>query len=793
MTTIRFHSLLIAAIVLLTAFPQQASAQQAATDSVPQQSVGLVLSGGGAKGIAHIGVIQALEDNNIPIDYVAGTSMGAIVGGLYASGYTPDEMMAMIQSKGFSYWSTGKIDRNLTYYFSENEATPALVSLALGGRDSSDVKSILPGSLINPLPMNFAFMDLFSAYTAQCGGDFNRLFVPFRCVTSDVYRKHKIVLSRGSLGDAIRASMSFPMVFHPIEMDSVLVYDGGIYDNFPVDVMREDFAPDIMIGVNVSGPDKKPNPNDLFQQLEDMIIQNNDYSLPADEGIKIKVEVSQFGLLDFGKAREIYRYGYDKAMEMIDSIKGRVKARIPADARRLRREVFKSQTPYVRFDSVHVSGGSPAQNQYISYLFDRGHHHHGQVDTFGIADARLAYYRAITSGRLKNLVPQAVYDRADGLFTLDLKATVKDNYNVGFGGYISSATTSMLFMSAGYNTLRFNAFEANVNGWVGQSYMAGMLNAKINLRTGLPSRMHLQVVGSRQKFYENNKLFFEDNEPVFITDSELFARLNYEWAAGQRGRAFVGLGAAHLVDKFYRNNSSNFTTDSRDRSEQNLLQLIARYEYNTLDNATYPVQGSFWRVTAMGLTGNYHFDPKSKPGHPQAGGAYESHITDHRAWVQGEASGRMYFPVGRRFSFGVELDALWSTRHLLGNYNASLVDAPAFTPTPSTYTTFNSAFRANQFVAAGVVPVWRIGSMVQLRGNFHCFMPLRAIKENVATTSAYYGDWLSDPQFIGEMAAVVTLPFANVSAYGTYMSSPARNWSFGISFGLFILAPRFLR
>lgn len=744
-----------------------------------RQSVGLVLSGGGAKGIAHIGVIKALEEHDIPIDYIAGTSMGSIVGGLYAAGYTTEEMMDLIESRGFAYWSTGKIDKDLTYYFAENEPTPALASVSVGPRDSTEVKSILPGSLISPLPMNFAFMDLFSAYTAQCGGDFDKLFVPFRCVTSDVYHKHKIVLRGGELGDAIRASMSFPMVFHPIELDSLLVYDGGIYDNFPVDVMREDFAPSIMIGVDVSSPDKKPNPNDIFQQLEDMIIQNNDYSLPADEGIKIKVDVSQFGLLDFGKAREIYRYGYDKAMEMIDSIEKRVTARTPAETRRLRREMFKAQTPYVRFDSVSVTGGTPRQNEYVAYLFD---HRRSKTDTFGIADARDAYYRAITPGRLRNLVPHAVYNPENGLFRLDLKSVVKDNFKLGVGGYISSSTASMLFMSAGYNTLSFNSFEANINGWIGQSYLAGVLNARLNLRTPLPSRLGVQLVGSRQKFYESDKLFFEDNQPVFITDTEMFARLGLECAAGRRGVASVGVGYGHLTDKFYQTGQISYAGDRRDRASQNLGQVYVRYRHNTLDNENYPTKGAYYSVSGIGVTGRYHLT------HGETGERYH---TDRR-WLQAEGVTRNYFAFGKHVSLGLESDLLVSSRSLLPGYNASVVDAPGFNPTPSTYNSFNSAMRANQYAAAGLVPVFRLSDMVQLRGSAYGFVPFRRI-ESAPDGAAHYGKWLHDPEFFGEMAAVVTLPFANLSAYGNYMSGPSHGWSFGISFGMFVLAPKYLR
>ena len=242
-----------------------------------RETVGLVLSGGGAKGIAHVGVIKALEENGIPFDYVAGTSMGAIVGSLYSCGWSPEQMMELFTSQGFKYWSTGTIDRNLVYYFSTPTPTPKWVGVNLNFRDPNNiVNQIIPSSLVNPVPMNLEFLELYSPYTEQCGGNFNNLFVPFRCVTSDIYHKHKIVCSEGSLGDAVRASMSFPLVFKPIEMDGVLVYDGGIYDNFPVDVMREDFHPDFIVGVSVSTADSKPIKGDIYSQLEDMIIQNND-------------------------------------------------------------------------------------------------------------------------------------------------------------------------------------------------------------------------------------------------------------------------------------------------------------------------------------------------------------------------------------------------------------------------------------------------------------------------------------------------------------------------------------
>ena len=141
----------------------QPSPAESLTDTLPSMpKVGLVLSGGGAKGIAHVGVIQALEENDIPIDYVTGTSMGAIVGSLYSCGWSPDRMMHFFTQPDFTYWSTGVINPRDIYYFSKPEKTPEWVSVNLNFNDTtSAVTQILPSSLINPLPMNIEFLKLF--------------------------------------------------------------------------------------------------------------------------------------------------------------------------------------------------------------------------------------------------------------------------------------------------------------------------------------------------------------------------------------------------------------------------------------------------------------------------------------------------------------------------------------------------------------------------------------------------------------------------------------------------------
>jgi NTE family protein len=234
--------------------------------SLSAQKVALVLSGGGAKGLAHIGVIRALEENNIPIDYVCGTSMGAIVAGLYAAGYSPDQMEELFKSEQFKFWSTGKIQEEYRYYFNKLEETPAWLRFDLEKKNDK-LKLLLPTHIIPEEQIDFAFMEMFSTTNALCNYDFNQLFVPFFCVATDVYDNKEVQLSSGDLGEAIRASMTFPFYFKPIEIDGALVFDGGLVNNFPAKNAIDTFHPDIIIGNKVANNAGKPDEDDIMIQL----------------------------------------------------------------------------------------------------------------------------------------------------------------------------------------------------------------------------------------------------------------------------------------------------------------------------------------------------------------------------------------------------------------------------------------------------------------------------------------------------------------------------------------------
>ena len=228
--------------------------------SASAQKVGVVMSGGGAKGLYHIGVMKALEENGIPVDYVSGTSMGSIIAGLYAIGYTPDEMAEVFKSDQIKYWMSGKIKPQYIYYFRQKQPNAAMVSLRLDLRNrNKKMVAQLPTNLIPSDQIDMSFVEFFAAPNAQCGGDFDKLFVPFRCVATDAAAQKEVVYRNGDLGKAIRASMTIPLVFKPLKQDSTLLYDGGMYNNFPWQVLKEDFGPEVLIGSKCTAGNTKPS------------------------------------------------------------------------------------------------------------------------------------------------------------------------------------------------------------------------------------------------------------------------------------------------------------------------------------------------------------------------------------------------------------------------------------------------------------------------------------------------------------------------------------------------------
>ncbi len=754
-------------------------------NSLQAQRVGLVLSGGGAKGAAHIGVIKAFEENEIPIDYITGTSIGAIIGSLYAMGYTPDEMLQLMLSKEFGYWQTGTVEDDYMYYFRKPDPTPEMAHFSIDMSDSLQIKTnFLPQSLINPIQMNQAFMALYAQATAKAAWNFDNLFVPFRCIGSDIYNKKPVIFKNGDLGEAVRISMTFPLFFKPVWKDSVPMFDGGIYDNFPVKTMKEDFHPDFIFGVALSTGKSKPS-NNPYNQIETMIMQETNYEVDEEDGMIIRFNMPDVSLLDFQKANEIMEMGYKRTMSLIDSIKGRVHRKMPLDSLNLRRKQYKESLPPLVFKNIYITGVSESQQKYIESQL-----HRDINQEFSMEEFKRAYFKMLAYSKIKEIVPKAIYNRVNKTFDLHLYITMSDEINIGLGGNISSHQANQLYLGLGYRYLGRYAADMNADFQVGNSFSGVMLNGRMYLQTRIPTYINWQGVFSYKRYSESQSLFYEDVVPAFIKQHELYMKLKLGFPFLNRAKAEIGFGYGQLNDYYYQNTEVSFADRDYEHSRYNLFSGSLNIEQNSLSTKVYPISGVKRSLNAQYITGTEKYRPNV---------ATEPTKNNTHSWLQMKAHWEQYHELSKLFNLGYTGELVLSSKNLMENYTASILQAPAFTPTPHSTIVFNEAFRANQYAALGISPILKLGKFVHFRLDLYGFLPLYEIKKhtevlenNYVMTLPYYGKFLDSFKYMGEAAFVVHLPFTSISLYANGYSYPSKNFNFGINIGYLLFNPKLL-
>jgi len=231
-------------ILLAGLAPAGAWADVSAPEARPR--IGLVLSGGGARGMAHVGVLQILEELKIPIDCVSGTSMGAIVGGLYAAGMSPAEMEKLVTSMEWNQAFRDRPPPNELAFRRKRDAADYLINFDLGYKDGGFT---IPKGLLQGQNLNLILKSLL--LHTEDTTDFDKLNIPFRAVATDIETGEAVILDKGELVRALRASMSIPALFAPVEIDGRLLVDGGVANNLPIDIARQ-MGADIVIVVDIS-------------------------------------------------------------------------------------------------------------------------------------------------------------------------------------------------------------------------------------------------------------------------------------------------------------------------------------------------------------------------------------------------------------------------------------------------------------------------------------------------------------------------------------------------------------
>ena len=550
------------------------------------------------------------------------------------------------------------------------------------------------------------------------------------------------------------------------------------YNNFPTDVMRDDFHPDIIIGSVVATNPTKPKENDLMSQIENMVMQKTDYSIPDSEGIVMTFKYDDVNLMDCQRINELHDIGYNRTMSMMDSIKSRIHRRVNLDNIRLRRLVYKSNYPELRFKNILIEGANAQQQAYIKKEF-----HASDDKEFTYEDVKRGYFRLLSGNMISEIIPHAVFNPEDDTYDLHLKVKLEDNISVRIGGNVSTTSSNQIYLGLSYQNLNYNAKEFTFDGQLGKIYNNVQLMGKIDFATSIPTSYRLIASISTFDYFKKEKLFSRNDKPAFNQKDERFVKLKVGLPFLSNKRAEFGVGAAKIQDRYFQKNVIDFDKDKYDKSTYSLFGGSISFNGSTLNSRQFPTQGAHEELVAQIFTGKECFYPGESSDNKKAS-------EERHSWLQLSYMKEKYHRMAEHWTLGWYLKALYSSRNFSENYTATMMQAGEFAPTAHGQLMYNEAFRANQFVGVGVRPIYRFNQMFHVRGEFYGFMPIFPIERN-SINKAYYGKAFSRFEYLGEVSVVCQLPFGAISAYVNHYSSPKREWNVGLTLGWQLFNYRF--
>ncbi len=717
------------------------------------QRVGVVLSGGGSSGVAHVGVLKALEENNIPIDYITGTSMGALVGGMYAMGFSPAQIEKIILSEEFNKWVFGKPDERYVYYFRERDENSSWIGLNF--RVDSVFQTSLPTNIVTPINLDYAFMERTSAISAAAGYNFDSLLIPFRAVAADIYNKQEVVFKSGDVGQAIRASTTYPFYFKPIVVEGKLLFDGGLYNNFPADIMYEAFLPDVIIGSTVATEMSPPDEENIFSQIKNMLMARTSYTevCETDNMLIVRPKIPAVTILDFSQSEEIMNGGYTSTVELMPRIKNMIDRRSDSLVLAEKRKLFLQKQKPMIIDQININGLNKNQVAYVSGVLGR------RKLPEKIEGIRPYYFRLGFDDRIRSIYPMAKLDSATNMFKLNIDMKLDKRLFAQFGGIFSSKPINTGFIALRYKRINRIGLTLDANAYFGKFYSSAQLKGTFDFPFKLPFLIEGDFTLNNYDYFISSSTFFEDVKPSYLIQYDRSLNGNITVPLGNHARLKTGLTATRLFDDYYQ--TKQFTkADTADRTNFNHGSYWLQIEHNTLNRKFYANTGHRLVVKFRYLTGQEINDPGSTSSQKLL-------YKEYHDFVRMRVVYDSYFNRRNRFRFGLYGEAVISSQPFFNNYTATLLEAAAFNPIPESRTLFQPNFRAHNFAAAGLKTVTSFTSRLDLRIEGYMFQPHKQILENPDLT-AFYGKPFEKRFFMASAVLVYHTPVAPIAVSFNY-------------------------
>ena len=701
--------------------------------SVSAQKVGLVFSGGGAKGLAHIGVLKALEENNIPIDYIVGTSMGGIVGGMYASGYSPDEIEKIALSSDFQGWVSGSFTNNYRYFFNKKPENPSFLSAKLQVDTGFNFK--FRSNLINDVPLNFALLELFGQASVTAGDDFDNLLVPFRCIVADVLSQEMIPVSKGYLTEAIRGTFAVPLVYRPVKVNNKYVFDGGLYNNFPVDVLKKEFQPDYIIGSNVSSKifNDYPTENDeklMNRFLVYMFLSKSDSTAIGKNGAYIQPNLAGFSTTNFTPVAELIKRGYDATMADMENIKKSISRRISNGDLSQKRTEFKNRKSELEFDEVVATGVNSRQRKYVETVINSS-----IVKNPTIEQLKPGYYKLVADDNFETVYPRIKREPHTDGYDFEVQVQRQKNFKLDFGGAISTRPISNAYVGLQYNYLRKNSYTFSANFYSGGFYESAQGMTRMDIPGRLPLFLEAEFTYNHWNYFNKSQIFIENIDPTFIEQSDRKTALKIGMPLSNNGKLELQGGFISFDDKYSPNQRFQFG-DILDKNSFNGFMASLNFSKNLLNRRMYASSGSSFQVGINLYSGTENYSQ----GNILRDELSFSPVGDRRVsrdWFRAKLSREQYPFHGKRYSFGYLTEVVISNKPAFSTYRSTLLSAPAFYPLQDSKSLYLENFRANSYGALGFKNVFKMTKNLDVRAEFYIFQPVEEFELNKLQSVGY--------------------------------------------------------
>ncbi len=582
--------------------------------------VGVVLCGGGAKGAAHVGVLKVLEEYDIPIDYIAGTSMGAIVGGLYAIGYSANELDSLVMVQDWDFVMSDKVPRKQVSFEAKKYDDRYLLKIPftfLGKKGDKVEKKSSPrkrdmvgppppiresqeGSLLSNIPMYYVsgqnVYNLFTKYSVgyQDSIDFNNMPIPFACVAVDLVGKKEVVFRSGYFVDAIRASMAIPGFFAPVKMGDMVLVDGGILNNYPVDVAR-DMGADIIIGVKLGFDDSRSseinNIGDMFSEILSLYMEEHTDEAIDMTNIVIAPSVKGYSTMSFDipSLRGLIDNGEKAAREKSQELT-RLKAYLDEMEHQEQRTLigptaFKKKYPkavHVDKDSITIGEVSYTglSQRDAEWLFRKSKFQPGAVLTGKDIDEEISKF--YNTGSFSSVT--YLLKGTESPFHLEINFVKGLNSQLGVGFRFDSEEIATVMLNVSANNLALYGSKASITAKLAYNAML-MADYSYAFRTNLQFNTSYSFRTSDLNIF--SKGLRSDNISFYGHSADL----NFSTRRFISGQTLLGMRFQSVNFKSVLSSSDVPSIYDPDVGRSNFISAYAKFKLDRMDREHFPSSG----------------------------------------------------------------------------------------------------------------------------------------------------------------------------------------------------------